>query len=131
MKRPKQSISKDSEIDPEIDHLLASNYETIRKWEQIIIPEFENERLLIELEAQKRFQNEIEEFKESAKTDNKYKFRPSTELLNLTKQIEMVKWKLMKQTFTVQQIKSGETSFENYGEIKMISKQTKLEKGEK
>jgi len=70
------------------------------------------------LKHRNRHQNEIEEFKEKAKTESCYKFRPSSKLLNLTKQIEMVKLKLMKETFTVKQINEGEASLENYREIK-------------
>jgi len=62
--------------------------EFLHRWEKIIIPEFENERLLIELETKKRHQNEIEELKEKSKTDNSLKFRHSPELLNIQKQIE-------------------------------------------
>jgi len=53
MKKSPAEGPQESEIDPKIDKLMVLNYETIRKWEKQIIPEFENERLLIELEAQK------------------------------------------------------------------------------
>ena len=56
--------------------------EFLHRWEKIIIPEFENERLLIELETKKRHQNELEELKQT----NKYRLSPS--LLNLQRQIE-------------------------------------------
>lgn len=62
--------------------------EFLHRWEKIIIPEFENERLLIELETKKRHQNEIEELKESMKNSSVSKYRHSSELLNIQKQIE-------------------------------------------
>lgn len=88
--------------------------EFLHRWEKIIIPEFENERLLIELETKKRHQNEIEEFKEKAKSDSTYKFRHSWELLNMLKQMESL------------------ASLGKYQEAKKMKlKFKKLEKGEK
>lgn len=38
--------------------------ELINKWNSVIIPNFENETTLLELELKKRHQNELESFKE-------------------------------------------------------------------
>ena len=38
--------------------------ELINKWNNIIMPNFENEAALLEIELKKRHQNELEQFKE-------------------------------------------------------------------
>lgn len=38
--------------------------ELVNKWDNILIPNFENETTLLELELKKRHQNELEVFKE-------------------------------------------------------------------
>lgn len=62
--------------------------EFLYRWERVIIPEFENERLLMELDMKKRHQNEEEEMREGAKEESSLRFRHSSELLNVQKQIE-------------------------------------------
>ena len=43
---------------------LAEIKELLNKWNNIIIPNFENEVTLIELELKKRHQNEVELFRQ-------------------------------------------------------------------
>ena len=62
--------------------------ELLTKWNSIIIPNFENEAALIELELKKRHQNEVEMFKiqvneESAHTRVYY----SSEILDLQRKV--------------------------------------------
>ena len=90
-----------------------------------IIPEFENERLLIELECQKRHENEIEEFKEKAKTHNSYKFRPSPDLLNLQRQTEAMKSNFINETFVVSHLNEGSKIANTFKEVKKMKKKVK------
>lgn len=101
------------------------------RWEKVIIPEFENERLLIELEAKKRHQNEIEEFKESTKTDPAYKYHPSPHLLNLERQKEALKSSFIKEAFSVAKLTQGNKISPNLQELKKLKKIKNLKKTEK
>mmetsp|Transcript_4776 Transcript_4776/g.4508 ORF Transcript_4776/g.4508 Transcript_4776/m.4508 type:complete len:110 (+) Transcript_4776:181-510(+) len=92
--------------------------EFLHRWEKVIIPEFENERLLIELEAQKRHENEIEEFKEKSKTDAAFKFRPSANLLNLERQKEAMKSSFVKEAFSISRLTQGDKISPNLKELK-------------
>ena len=65
--------------------------ELLTKWNSIIIPNFENEAALIELELKKRHQNEVEMFKiqvneESAHTRVYY----SSEILDLQRKVQVL-----------------------------------------
>ena len=47
----------------------AETKELINKWNNVIIPNFENEVALLEIELKKRHQNELEMFKEQVEKE--------------------------------------------------------------
>lgn len=65
--------------------------ELINKWNNVIMPNFENEAALLEIEMKKRHQNELEAFKEAiVQTDSEPKVHYSGEILNLQKKAEIL-----------------------------------------
>lgn len=68
--------------------------ELINKWSNVIMPNFENESALLEIELKKRHQNELETFKEQIEKDQdgtgSGKVHYSSEILNLKKKSEIL-----------------------------------------
>jgi len=65
--------------------------ELINKWNNVIMPNFENEASLLEIELKKKHQNELEAFKESVeKEQDANKIHYSSEVLNLKKKSEIL-----------------------------------------
>lgn len=65
--------------------------ELINKWNNVIMPNFENEATLLEIELKKRHQNELELFKESIEKDTGIsKVHYSSEILNLRKKSDVL-----------------------------------------
>ena len=65
--------------------------ELLAKWNNIIIPNFENEASLLELELKKRQQNELELFRMQVESEQKtQKIYYSSEVLNLKRQCEVL-----------------------------------------
>jgi hypothetical protein len=60
--------------------------ELINKWNSIIMPNFENEAALLEIELKKKHQNELEAFKDQIEKDQGLgRVHYSSEILNLKK----------------------------------------------
>lgn len=69
----------------------AETRELINKWNNVIIPNFENEAALIEIELKKRHQNELEQFREQIeKEHDQAVVHYSGEILNLKKKAEVL-----------------------------------------
>lgn len=68
----------------------AETKELLSKWNNVIMPNFENETNLLELELKKRHQTELEEFKTSIEqgTYKQQKLHYSTEILDMVKKKE-------------------------------------------
>lgn len=65
--------------------------ELINKWNHIIMPNFENESSLLELELKKKHQNELEEFKCRFESEGAgAKVHYSSEILNMQKKSELL-----------------------------------------
>ena len=65
--------------------------ELINKWSSIVVPNFENEAALIEIELKKRHQNELEMFKEQVEKEHGQGIiHYSSEALNLKKKSEIL-----------------------------------------
>jgi hypothetical protein len=65
--------------------------ELINKWNNVIMPNFENEAALLEIEMKKRHQNELEAFREAiGASDSDQKVHYSGEILNLEKKSEIL-----------------------------------------
>lgn len=65
--------------------------ELINKWNNIIMPNFENEVSLLEIELKKKHQNELEAFKDQIeKEQDTTRVHYSSEVLNLTKKSEIL-----------------------------------------
>lgn len=72
--------------------------ELINKWQNIIMPNFENEAALLEIELKKRHQNELEQFKDQIERDQQMgaqgsgstKVHYSSEILNLKKKSDLL-----------------------------------------
>jgi len=65
--------------------------ELLNKWNNIIIPNFENEAALIEIELKKRHQNELEGFREQIEKEHGSAIvHFSGEILNLKKKSEVL-----------------------------------------
>jgi len=65
--------------------------ELLNKWNNIIIPNFENEVALLEIELKKRHQNELEMFREQIEHDQEVAIvHYSGEILNLKKKSEVL-----------------------------------------
>lgn len=74
--------------------------ELINKWENVIMPNFENEAALLEIELKKRHQNELESFKQQIEVDQtkgtqgsfsgSFIVHYSGEILNLKKKSELL-----------------------------------------
>ena len=65
--------------------------ELISKWNNIIIPNFENEAALMEIELKKRHQNELEQFRQAVEKDHGTAVvHFSGEILNLKKKSEVL-----------------------------------------
>jgi hypothetical protein len=69
----------------------AETKELINKWNNVIIPNFENEVALIEIELKKRHQNELEQFREAVEREqNEAIIHYSGEILNMKKKSEVL-----------------------------------------
>jgi len=69
----------------------AETRELMNKWNNVIIPNFENEAALIEIELKKRHQNELEMFREQIeKEQDQAVVHYSGEILNLKKKAEVL-----------------------------------------
>jgi hypothetical protein len=70
--------------------------ELLQKWNSIVVPNFENEAALLEIELRKRHQNELEQFRESIDQGSSngsaghHHVHYSGEILNLKKKGEML-----------------------------------------
>lgn len=65
--------------------------ELLTKWNNIILPNFENEAALLELELKKRQQNEVEMFRQQVEMEQKQqKVHYSSEVLNLKRRAEVL-----------------------------------------
>lgn len=65
--------------------------ELINKWNNVIIPNFENEVSLLEIEMKKKHQNELEQFKEQIeKVQVEIKVHYSSEVLNMQKKSDIL-----------------------------------------
>ena len=65
--------------------------ELINKWNNIIMPNFENESSLLEIELKRKHQHELEQFKESIEKDQGIgKVHYSGEVLNLKKKSDVL-----------------------------------------
>ena len=66
--------------------------ELLQKWNAVVVPNFENEAALIEIELRKRHQNELELFRESIEegAGRSTHVHYSGEILNLKKKGEML-----------------------------------------
>ena len=65
--------------------------ELLTKWNSIIMPNFENEAALLELELKKRQQNEVEMFKRQVETEQQTaKIYYSTDVLDMKRKIEVL-----------------------------------------
>ncbi len=70
--------------------------ELLNKWNNIIMPNFENESALLEIELKKRHQNELEQFREmiigkdAADGVGGGKVHYSSEILNMQKKAEIL-----------------------------------------
>ena len=65
--------------------------ELINKWNSVIIPNFENEAALLEIELKKRHQNELEFFREQVEKEHGQAIiHYSGEVLNLKKKSEVL-----------------------------------------
>lgn len=66
--------------------------ELLNKWSNVIMPNFENETALLEIELKKRHQNELESFKEQIERDGDMlgKVHYSSEILNIKKKAEIL-----------------------------------------
>ena len=65
--------------------------ELLNKWNNVIMPNFENEAALLEIELKKRHQNELESFKEQIeKGSDLTKIHFSSEILNLKKKSDVL-----------------------------------------
>jgi len=65
--------------------------ELINKWNNVIIPNFENEAALLEIELKKRHQNELELFREAIERESETSVvHFSGEILNLKKKSEVL-----------------------------------------
>ena len=66
--------------------------ELINKWSNVIMPNFENETALLEIELKKRHQNEWEAFKDNIEKEfeGSGKVHYSSEILNLKKKSELL-----------------------------------------
>ena len=65
--------------------------ELINKWNNIIVPNFENEAALIEIELKKRHQNELEIFREAIEKEHENSIvHYSAEILNLKKKSDLL-----------------------------------------
>ena len=69
----------------------AETKELINKWNNVIIPNFENEVALIEIELKKRHQNELEQFREAVEREQSEAIiHYSGEILNMKKKSEVL-----------------------------------------
>jgi len=69
----------------------AETRELLNKWNSVIIPNFENEAALIEIELKKRHQNELEQFREQIEKEQDVAVvHYSGEILNLKKKAEVL-----------------------------------------
>jgi len=64
--------------------------ELLNKWSNVIMPNFENEAALLEIELKKRHQAELEAFKEQVERDVSGKVHYSSEILNLKKKSDVL-----------------------------------------
>lgn len=65
--------------------------ELLTKWNNIILPNFENEAALLELELKKRQQNEVEMFRQQVELEQKQqRVHYSSEVLNLKRRAEVL-----------------------------------------
>jgi hypothetical protein len=62
--------------------------ELLNKWSNIIMPNFENEAALLEIELKKRHQNELEAFKDMVEKGGVVHY--SSEILNLKKKSDVL-----------------------------------------
>lgn len=70
---------------------LAEIKELLAKWNNIIIPNFENEASLLELELKKRQQNELEMFRYQVEQEQKsQKVYYSSDVLDLKRKLEVL-----------------------------------------
>ena len=70
---------------------VAEIKELLAKWNNFIIPNFENEASLLELELKKRQQNELELFKEQVDGEQKQqKVFYSSDVLDLKRKLEVL-----------------------------------------
>ena len=58
------------------------------KWENIIMPNFESETELLQLELRRKHHQELEEFKESLEKDLSLKYHVNSEILELRKKLD-------------------------------------------
>lgn len=69
----------------------AETKELLNKWNSVIIPNFENEVALIEIELKKRHQNELDMFREAVEREQSEQIvHYSGEILNLRKKSEVL-----------------------------------------
>ena len=69
----------------------AETRELLNKWNNVIIPNFENEAALLEIELKKRHQNELEQFREQIEKEQDVAVvHYSGEILNLKKKAEVL-----------------------------------------
>jgi hypothetical protein len=68
---------------------LAEVKELLAKWNKIIIPNFENEACLLELELKKRQQNEVELFRQHVEEESnrQHKTYYSRDILDLQRKL--------------------------------------------
>ena len=117
----------------------AETRELLNKWNNVIIPNFENEVALIEIELKKRHQNELDMFREAVEREQSEQIvHYSGEILNLRKKAEVLgtqgyykeakalkkKMKELIQTEKEKHDNSSKEKFVNRSQL-LLSKQTK------
>jgi hypothetical protein len=69
----------------------AETKELLNKWNNVIVPNFENEVALIEIELKKRHQNELDMFREAVEREQSEAIvHYSGEILNMRKKAEVL-----------------------------------------
>lgn len=64
--------------------------ELLHKWSNVVMPNFENEAALLEIELKKRHQNELEAFKDQVEREQSGVVHFSSEILNLKKKSDVL-----------------------------------------
>lgn len=90
-KRDQLTQSHQTEMQALENAHMSEVRELLAKWNNIILPNFENEAALLELELKKRQQNEVEMFRQQVELQQKnQKVHYSSEVLNLQRRVEVL-----------------------------------------